>query len=78
VRSAVINEYALHYPNEKARSKPDNEKEWKKLSQESIDLSREIAAEAGKPKPDLKMLRTKLTALEAACTNCHGKYRFDD
>lgn len=78
VRSAVLNEYAFHNPNEKARTKPESEKEWKKLSKDSVDLSKEIIAEATKKTPDAKLLRTKLAALEAACTNCHGKYRFDD
>ncbi|HEY1187880.1 MAG TPA: hypothetical protein VGE74_09495 [Gemmata sp.] len=78
VRSAVLNEYALHNPNEKARSKPENEKEWKKFSQEAVDLSKELIAESTKKSPDPKVLRAKLTSLEATCTNCHGKYRFDD
>ncbi|MBP3955908.1 hypothetical protein J8F10_11490 [Gemmata sp. G18] len=78
VRSAVINEYVLHNPNEKARTKPESEKEWKAISKQSVDLSKEIVAEATKKTPDFKMLRSKLTLLEAACTNCHGKYRFDD
>ncbi len=78
VRSAIINEFAFHNPNEKARNKPANEKEWKDLSKQSVDLSKEIILEATKKTPDLKVLRTKLTLLEGACTNCHGKYRFDD
>lgn len=78
VRSAVLNEYAHEYPNEKARNSPANLKEWQKFSKESVDLSKELIAESTKPKPDPKALRTKLTALEATCTNCHGKYRFDD
>lgn len=78
VRSAVLNEYAHAFPNEKARNSPANLKEWQKLSKESVDLSKELITESTKKTPDLKLLRTKLTALEAACTNCHGKYRFDD
>ncbi|MBY0460333.1 MAG: hypothetical protein K2V38_23715 [Gemmataceae bacterium] len=78
VRSAIINEYAYHNPNEKARSKPDSLKEWQKLSKESVDLSKDIVAEATKKAPDPKILRAKLTLLEAACTNCHGKFRFEE
>ncbi|MDY3554102.1 cytochrome c [Gemmata sp. JC717] len=78
VRSAVLNEYAHDYPNEKARTSPQNLKEWQKFSKDSVDLSKDLIAEATKKAPDFKALRTKLTALEATCTNCHGKYRFDD
>lgn len=78
VRSAILNEYAHQYPNEKARNTPQNLKEWQRFGKESVDLSKELIAEATKKAPDAKMLRTKLTALEANCTNCHGKFRFDD
>ena len=78
VRSAVINEYALHNPNEKARNKPATEKDWKDLSKQSVDLSKDLVAEATKKTPDLKVIRAKLTLLDAACTNCHNKFRFDE
>lgn len=78
VRSAVINEYALNNPNEKAASNAKNLKEWQDFSKQSVDLSKELAAEAGKKGADLPTLRKKLTQLEALCTNCHGKYRYDD
>ncbi len=79
VRSAVVNEYALHNPNEKANNSPKNLKEWQDFSKQSVELSKELAAEAGKGKgADLPTLRKKLTLLEATCTNCHGKYRYDD
>jgi hypothetical protein len=78
VRSAVLNEYAFHNPNEKALNKPASEKEWKDLSKRSVDLSKELIAEASKKAPDLKVLRQKLTLLDGACTDCHGKYRFDE
>ena len=78
VRSAVLNEYAFHNPNEKALNKPASEKEWKDLSKRSVDLSKDLIAEATKKAPDLKVLRQKLTLLDGACTDCHGKYRFDE
>ncbi len=76
VRSAVINEYALLHPNEKARDK--DLKTWDKWAKQSIDLSKEIVTEVTKKTPDPKVIRTKLTLLDAACTECHGKFRFDD
>ena len=78
VRSAVVNEYALHNPTEKAANNPKNLKEWQDLAKQSVDLSKQIAAEAGKKGANPKELRKQLTLLEAACTNCHGKYRYDD
>ncbi len=78
VRSAVINEIAFHNPNEKARNSPANTKEWEKWAKDSVELSKEIVAETSKKTPDLKVLRTKLTNLNARCTDCHGKYRYDD
>ena len=78
VRSAVLNEFAFHNPNEKAMSKPEFEKQWKDFSKRSVELSKDIIVESTKTTPDMKVLRTKLTLLEGACTDCHGKFRFDD
>ena len=75
-RTAVISEYTFHNPNEKARDK--GLKEWQTLSKQSVDLSNEIAVEAGKKAPNAAMLRKMLTNLDARCTDCHGKYRYDD
>lgn len=77
-RSAVINEYALIHPNEKARNSPEKLKEWQKFSKDSVQASQDILAETAKKTPDLKTIRAKLTLLDAACTNCHGKYRDTD
>lgn len=78
VRSAVLNEYALQYPNEKAAVKPENLKEWQKWSKDSLAVSKELIAESTKKTPDPKVLRAKLSALDAACSNCHNKYRDGD
>ena len=78
-RSAVINSYGLHYPNEKASVKADNKKLWEKWSTDSTDLSKQIVAEAAKGKTaDEKKLKGMLTNLNARCTDCHNRFRDDD
>ena len=78
-RSAVINAYGLHYPNEKATVKADNKKLWEKWSADSTDLSKQITAEAAKGKTaDEKKLKGMLTNLNARCTDCHNRFRDDD
>jgi hypothetical protein len=77
-RSAVLNEFAFHNPNEKARNKPESLREWQKFSKNSVDLSKELATEAGKKAPEAKKVRDLLNKLDASCTDCHGKYRYDD
>jgi cytochrome c556 len=79
VRSAVINAYGFHYPNQKATVNDANKKLWEKLSAESVDLSKQIVTEAGKGnKADEKKIRTLLTNLNARCTDCHNKFRDDE
>jgi hypothetical protein len=79
VRSAVINAYGFHVPNDKAKTKPENQKEWQKLATAATDLSNQIATEAGKgAKADEKKLKMLLTTLNARCTDCHNKFRDDE
>jgi hypothetical protein len=76
VRSAVINAYGFHYPNDKARVNDANKKLWEKWSSESTDLSMQITAEAGKGvTADNGVLKNLLTNLNARCTDCHNKFR---
>jgi hypothetical protein len=79
VRSAVINAYAFHAPNDKAKTNATNTKLWEKWAVESTDLSNQIAAEAGKgAKADEKKLKMLLSGLNARCTDCHNKFRDDE
>ncbi len=79
VRSAVINAYGFHHPNDKATTNEANKKLWQKWSTESVDLSKQIVAEAAKgAKADEKALRKMLTTLNARCTDCHNKFRDDE
>jgi hypothetical protein len=76
VRSAVLNAYGLHVPNDTAKVNDNNKKLWEKWSGESVDLSKQIAAEAGKGKSaDEKKLKDMLGKLNARCTDCHNKFR---
>jgi hypothetical protein len=79
VRSAVISEFAIHYPNDKAKVKPDNLKKWDKYSKESVDFSKQLAVEAAKGKAaDEKKLKTLLSSLLGRCTACHNDFRDDE
>lgn len=79
VRSAVINAYGFHSPNDKAKTNATSQKQWEKWAKESIDVSNDLAAEAGKgAKADEKKLKTLLTNLNARCTDCHNKFRDDE
>ncbi len=59
VRSAIANTYGLHNPNDKAKTNAAEQKQWEKFAKESIDLSNEIATEAGEEarKPTKRNLR---------------------
>jgi hypothetical protein len=79
VRSAVINSFGLHHPNDKAKVNDANKKLWEKWSADSIDLSKQLVAEAAKGKnADEKALKKLLTNLNARCTDCHNKFRDDE
>lgn len=79
VRSAVINAYGLHHPNEKAKTNAANKAKWEKWSGESVDLSKKVAVEAAKgAKANEKELRTTLGLLNRTCTECHNTFRDDE
>lgn len=79
VRSAVINAYGFHHPNDKAKTNDANKKLWEKWSAESTDLSKKVVVEAAKgAKADEKALRTNLGLLNRTCTECHNKFRDDE
>jgi hypothetical protein len=75
-RTALMLEYAIHHPNDKAKVNPGNEAEWAKLSKDSVELSQKIAAEAAKGKSaDTKEIVKMLDALNGKCYKCHSVYR---
>jgi len=77
-RVAIISEFALKYPNDKATTKAGGVAEWAKLSKESIDLSNELAKEAANAKPNEMVLKQKLGLLNARCNDCHSKFRDEE
>ena len=79
VRSAVINEFAIHAPNDKASVKAESKAQWEKWSKDSVEVSKQLATEAAKGKgADEKKLKTLLSNLNARCTDCHNKFRDDE
>lgn len=76
VRSAVINAYGAHSPNDKASVNDANKKLWEKWAKEATDTSSQLAAEAAKgAKADEGKLKKMLTNLNARCSDCHEKFR---
>jgi len=77
-RVAVLNDYAAHYPNDKATVNKAKTDQWVKLTKDSIDLGQKLAAEAAKGKAANAGEMTKLvTAIDAKCVNCHKEFRDD-
>ena len=78
VRSSVIADYTVHFPNEKATANAGNKADWAKYTKEMTDLSKQLTDEAAKgDKADKGKLAGVLKRLDANCTNCHNKFRDD-
>jgi hypothetical protein len=79
VRTAVLNAYSFHVPNDKASIKADSKKLWEKYSTESVGLAKDLAAEAAKgAKADEKKMRALLSGIDGRCKECHNKFRDDE
>ncbi|HJZ55322.1 MAG TPA: hypothetical protein VKE74_10205 [Gemmataceae bacterium] len=81
-RAAVMMDYAggLGYDDKFPSGLPANKQNkelWTKWMKESVELTRQIAEEAGKPKADEKKLLTMLKTLDGKCYECHNKFRFE-
>jgi hypothetical protein len=75
-RTISIGEFALHYPNDKAKVNDANKKEWAQLTKDMMDISQKLATEAGKgKKADEKELLKLLDNLNNKCYKCHSEYR---
>jgi hypothetical protein len=75
-RTAVIGEYTLAYPNEKATVNPANKKEWETLTKDMMDISKKLSEEAAKGKgASDKALLTMLGSLNDKCYKCHSTFR---
>jgi hypothetical protein len=77
-RTAILLDYALTMPNDKASTNKANTADWEKMSKDSIDLAKKISDEAAKGKTAnsdeiVKMIKS----LDAKCVNCHNKFRDD-
>jgi hypothetical protein len=77
-RVAVLSDYAVHFPNDKAAVNKAKSDQWVKLCKESVDLSRKLAAEAAKGKSANPSEITKLVAaVDSKCVSCHKDFRDD-
>ena len=77
-RVAILNDFASHFPNDKATVSKAKTEQWEKLTKDSIDTSKKLAAEAAKGKSANVGEMTKLvSAIDARCANCHKEFRDD-
>jgi hypothetical protein len=75
-RTALIAEFTLNFPNEKARVNDANKAEWAKLTKDTLEISKKIAEEAAKGKAAKEQDIIKmLDALNGKCYKCHSTYR---
>lgn len=75
VRTAVIGEFTVHLPTDKASAGPAKA-EWDKWTKDMIDLSQKLQAEAAKGKgADEKVMRKLLDGIDGKCKECHNKFR---
>ncbi|MBA4065329.1 MAG: hypothetical protein C0501_16785 [Isosphaera sp.] len=77
-RTAVIGEYTLHFPNEKATVNTASKAQWEKWTKDMIGTSQKLIAESAKgKKADEKALVKMLNTLDTTCRDCHNKFRDD-
>jgi hypothetical protein len=72
-RNALLADLTMNLPNDKASG--GMKKTWDEYSADMKKFSLEIATEAAKPKPDAAKLKAAAGKIDAACTNCHNKFR---
>jgi len=75
-RTAVLGEYSVAFPNEKATINAANKAKWDKWSKEMTEISKKLDAEAAKGKTaDSKEIVKMLKMLDAKCLDCHNEFR---
>jgi hypothetical protein len=77
-RTAILLDYSMTMPNDKATTNKENTALWEKMSKDSVELAKKISDEAAKGKTAnsdeiVKMIKS----LDAKCVNCHNKFRDD-
>jgi len=73
-RAAAIADLTYHFPVDKAASGA-NAAKWKKYTDTMLEVSKQIATEASKPKADPKALGKLLGGLDGSCIGCHNDFR---
>lgn len=77
-RTAILGEYMLYMPNDKAAVNKSNTEKWEKWSKETTELSKQLVAEAAKGKSaNEKNMLGLVTKLNAKCSDCHNSFRDD-
>ncbi len=75
-RTALLGDYTLKLPNDKAASSAANLKKWENYSTNMNVLAQELVEESAKgDKADKAVLKSKLAKLDGSCNACHNSYR---
>jgi hypothetical protein len=76
LRSAVIAEFALVLPNDKAATNNAMKMKWERYCKDMSAASKELTEEAAKGSgADQKKMLTTMKRLDASCINCHSDFR---
>lgn len=74
--TAILGEYTLLMPSEKAAANPANKKKWDGYTNDMIKLANAVADESAKgAKADKAMLKSNISKLDGSCTACHNEFR---
>jgi cytochrome c556 len=77
-RTAIISDFATHFPNDKATVSKAKTDQWTQFSKDTLELSRKLVDEAAKGKGASEKEIVRLVGLiDAKCVNCHKEFRDD-
>jgi hypothetical protein len=78
-RTAVLMEYASHFPNDKALVSKMKTDQWTQLSKDTLELTKKLVDETAKGKGANETVIVKLVgSIDAKCVNCHKEFRDDE
>jgi hypothetical protein len=73
-RIALIGQYALDLPPSDANN-DKKKKLWADLCKEMVKAGSDLAAEAGKAKPEADAIKKKIAVVNKNCADCHNEFR---
>ena len=75
-RTAVLGEYSVTMPNDKASTNDANKKKWEGWSKDMVEMGKKLSDMGAKGKAaDSKEIIKLLKSLDAKCSDCHNAFR---